>query len=198
MLTRRHALALLPAAISAPALAQSMPRPRLGEDGLHHFDWYLESFLDIPEDIAAAAASGKRLVVMWGLKGCPACKRMHETHLMDPETQAYVRAHFEVLHLNILGAREVTGLGGRKLPEKAFAEAQGVRSTPTLQFMPETGLGPTVTGKSAIGRLATGKTEVARLDRLPDDVPTFRAMFRYVAQKGYERDGFEGWLKRQA
>jgi thioredoxin-related protein len=177
MLTRRHALALLPAALSAPALAQSMPRPRLGEDGLHHFDWYLESFLDIPEDIAAAAASGKRLVVLWGLKGCPACKRMHETHLMDAETVATIRRHFEVLHLNILGSREITGLAGRKLPEKAFAEAEGVRSTPTLQFMPETPDG----------------RESARLDRLPD-VPTFRAMFRYVAEKGYEAGGFEDWL----
>jgi thioredoxin-related protein len=181
MLTRRHALALLPAAFAAPVLAQTMPRPTLSEDGLHHFDWYLESFLDIPEDIAAATASGKRLVVMWGLKGCPACKRMHEAHLMDPATVGYIRRHFEVLHLNILGSREVAGLGGRKLPEKAFAEAEGVRSTPTLQFMPESGSGH----------------EVARLDRLPD-VLTFRAMFRYVREKGYEAAPFEDWIKRQA
>jgi thioredoxin-related protein len=181
MLSRRQTLALLPAAFAAPALAQTMPRPKLGEDGLHHFDWYLESFLDIPEDIATAAASGKRLVVMWGLKGCPACKRMHETHLMDPETVAFIRWHFEVLHLNILGSREVMGLGGRKLPEKALAEAEAVRSTPMLQFMPESARG----------------AEVARLDRLPD-VPTFRAMFRYVAEKGYDAAPFEHWLKRQA
>jgi thioredoxin-related protein len=182
MLTRRQSLALIPAAFAAPALAESVLRPKLGEDGLHHFDWYLESFLDIQEDIAAAAAAGKRLVVMWGLKGCPACKRMHETHLVDAATQAYIRKHFEVLHLNILGSREITGLGGRKLPEKAFAEAEGVRSTPTLQFMPER---------------PDGRAEAARLDRLPD-VPTFRAMFRYVAEKGYEGGGFEDWLKRQA
>ncbi len=184
MLTRRQTLALLPAGLAAPlvAQAQSLTRPKLGEDGLHHFDWYLESFLDIPEDIAAAAANGKRLVVMWGLRGCPACKRMHETHLMDPATQGYIRQHFEVLHLNILGAREVTGLGGRKLPEKALAEAEGVRSTPTLQFMPEK---------------AGAALEVARLDRLPD-VQTFGAFFRYVRERGYEREGFEPWLKRQA
>jgi thioredoxin-related protein len=189
MLTRRQTLALLPAAllpaaVTAPAVAQqtAVTRPKLGEDGLHHFDWYLESFLDIPEDIAAAAATGKRLVVMWGLKGCPACKRMHEVHLMDPSTQSYIRQHFEVLHLNILGAREVTGLGGRRLPEKAFADAEGVRSTPTLQFMPET---------------PRGGIEAARLDRLPD-APTFAAFFRYVRDRGYERGDFDAWLKRQA
>jgi thioredoxin-related protein len=177
MLTRRHAIALPLMVLAAPSRAD-IQRPKLGEDGLYHLDWFLESFLDIPEDIAAATASGKRLVVMWSLKGCPACKRMAENHLVDAETVAYIRKHFEVLHLNILGAREVTGLGGRKLPEKALAEAEGVRSTPLLQFMPEK---------------PEGK-EVARLDRLPD-VPTFRAYFRYVAEKGYEGAAFENWSK---
>lgn len=185
MLNRRQTLALVPALLPAvaavPALAQAAPRARLGEDGLYHLDWYLESFLDLPEDIAAASASGKRLAVVWSLKGCPACKRMHEVHLADPATVDYIRANFEVVHLNILGAREVTGLGGRKLPEKAFAEAEGVRSTPTIQFMPE----------DASGR------EVARMDRLPD-VPAFRAMFRFVREKAYEKASFEDWLKRQA
>lgn len=180
MLTRRHALALPLAAFACPGFAQ-VQRPKLGEDGLYHLDWFLESFLDIPDDIAAARATGKRLVIMWSLKGCPACKRMAETHLMDAETVAYIRQHFDVVHLNILGSREVTGLGGRKLPEKAFAEAEGVRSTPTLQFMPDT---------------PDGK-ESARLDRLPD-VPTFRAYFRYVVERGYEKGAFEEWAKRQA
>jgi thioredoxin-related protein len=183
MLSRRQTLGLLPIGFAAPATAGGMAlsRPKLGDDGLHHFDWYLESFLDIPEDIAAAKAAGKRLVVMWGLKGCPACRRMHEVHLMDPATQAYIRRHFEVLHLNILGAREVTGLGGRKLPEKALAEAEGVRSTPLLQFMPEH---------------PSGK-EAARFDRLPD-VLTFRAIFRFVVERGYDAGSFDDWLKRQA
>jgi thioredoxin-related protein len=180
MLTRRQTLALPLGAIAAPALAE-LQRPKLGEDGLYHLDWFLESFLDIPEDIAAAAASGKRLVVMWSLKGCPACRRMAENHLVDAATVSYIRQHFEVLHLNILGAREITGLGGRKLPEKAFAEAEGVKSTPLLQFMPEK---------------PDGK-EVARLDTLPD-VPRFRAFFRYVAEKGYEGGTFEEWARGRA
>jgi thioredoxin-related protein len=181
MLTRRHTLALPLAALVAPSVLADIRRPKLGEDGLYHLDWFLESFLDIPEDIAAASAAGKRLVVMWSLKGCPACKRMAENHLVDPQTVAYIRAHFEVLHLNILGSREVTGLGGRKHPEKAFADAEGVRSTPMLQFMP----------------LKPDGREVARLDRLPD-VPTFQAFFRYVREEGFARGPFEAWLKRQA
>jgi thioredoxin-related protein len=183
MLSRRSALALSLCALSVrQAGAQAPTKPRLGEDGLHHFDWYLESFLDIAEDIAAARQNGKRLVVMWGLKGCPACRRMHEAHLSHPATQTFVRRHFEVLHLNILGAREVTALSGRKLPEKAFAEAEGVRSTPTLQFMP--------TSPDAAG-------EAVRLDRLPD-VPTFKAFFRFVHENGYEAGDFDSWFKRQA
>jgi thioredoxin-related protein len=188
MTTRRHLLGLIAgsaAFIAAPGLraqAPPMPRPKLGEDGMYHFDWYLESFLDIPEEITAASANGKRLVVMWGLKGCPACKRMHETHLMDAPTVAYIRQHFEVLHLNILGAREVTSPDGRKRPEKALAEAEAVRSTPTLQFMPEK---------------VDGRRESARLAELPD-VQTFRAMFQYVAEKGYDNSAFVTWLKARA
>jgi thioredoxin-related protein len=182
MRTRRQILSLIPAPLIAMAARPALAAAKLGEDGLHHFDWYLESFLDVRDDIAAAATSGKRLVVMWGLKGCPACRRMHEVHLMDGATQAFVRRHFEVLHLNILGAREVTALDGRKLPEKQMAVADGVRSTPTLQFMPTSG---------------EGRAEVARLDRLPD-VPTFLAMFRYVQERGYAAGPFDAWLKRQA
>ena len=71
MLTRRSALALALAAIAAPARAAA---PTLGEDGLYHFDWYLESFLDLKDDIDTATKNGKRLAIMWGLKGCPMCR----------------------------------------------------------------------------------------------------------------------------
>jgi hypothetical protein len=39
--------------------------------------------------------------------------------------------------------------------------------------------------------------EAARLDRLPD-VSTFLAFFRFVAEKGYERQTFESWAKGRA
>ena len=90
MLTRRTLLGTtLAATLAKPAAGAT-----LGEDGLYHLDWYLESFLDLPEDLQTATTNGKRLAIMWGLKGCPACRRMHEVHLADPAIEVYIKANF--------------------------------------------------------------------------------------------------------
>jgi thioredoxin-related protein len=182
MLNRRILLAaaLLPGSAHAAA--------RLGEDGLYQHDWYLESFLDLAEDLAAATAAGKRLAILWGLKGCPACRRMHEVHLADPATEAYVRANFEILHLNHIGARVVTDFDGRKLGEKALADAYAIRFTPSIQFLPERAEG--------LGGRAPRAREVARMPGLLEPA-AFLAMFRYVRERGYEQAGFQDWVKRQ-
>jgi thioredoxin-related protein len=185
MPTRRVVLFTgLAAALAQPALAA---RARLGEDGLYHFDWYLESFLDLADDIAAAKASGKRFAILWGLKGCPACRRLHEVHLAEERTQAYIRENFEILHLNILGQRIVTDLDGTKLGEKAFAARYGVQGTPSLQFFPET-----VDGLSA---LPPAQREVARMPGLPEPAE-FLATFKFVRGKGYEKGTFADWAKK--
>ena len=118
MLSRR---AILAAGLATGLPGAASARATLGEDGLYKLDWYLESFLDLGEDLAAATAAGKRFAILWGLKGCPACRRMHEVHLADPQTERYIRENFEILHLNILGQRPVTDFDGAKLGEKAFA-----------------------------------------------------------------------------
>jgi thioredoxin-related protein len=193
MLTRRSILASA-AALSLPAIALAQAKPdalapaKLGEDGLYHLDWYLESFLDLADDLAATTKSGKRLAIMWGLKGCPACKIMHEVHLADPAITAYIRANFEVLHLNHIGSRDVTDFDGQKLREKALGEAYGIRFTPTIQFLPES-IG-TMLGKQGQAR------EVARMPGLLEP-KLFLAMFRFVAEKGYESSTFPDWAKRQ-
>ncbi|MGL4728324.1 MAG: SoxW family protein [Bosea sp. (in: a-proteobacteria)] len=187
MLTRRVFAASSAALLAAPLASRSAlalgPAPKLGEDGLYHFDWYLESFLDIAEDIAAASANGKRLAIMWGLKGCPACRTMHEVQLRDEATVAYIRSHFEILHLNHIGARDVIRPGGQKMAEKAYGEAEGIRFTPSIQFMPEKTSGAST-------------REVARMPGLLEQKP-FLAMFRYVKEKGYEATPFPEWLKKQ-
>jgi thioredoxin-related protein len=187
MLTRRSALALALAAIAAPARAASAPT--LGEDGLYHFDWYLESFLDLKDDIDTATSNGKRLAIMWGLKGCPMCRRMHEVQLVDPAIQDYVKTNFDIVHLNVLGAREITDLDGERLGEKAFSQRYGIRFTPTIQFLPETTEG--------LAAKKPAEREVARMAGLLEP-PEFLAMFRYVREKGYERALFPDWLKQQA
>ncbi|MFZ5738518.1 MAG: SoxW family protein [Pseudomonadota bacterium] len=189
-LSRRGAIALGLGSLgvlslrTAPAAAAA---PVLGDDGLYQLDWYLQSFLDVKEDLEAATAKGKRFAILWGLKGCPACKKLHEVHMRDPAIESYIRDNFEVLHLNHIGARDVTDLDGNKLSEKAFAQAYGIRFTPTLQFFPESSAG--LAGKKPQDR------EVARMPGLLEP-PEFLAMFKYVRQKGYQSMPFTEWLKR--
>lgn len=188
LLTRRQAVAALGLGALSLRAAPAVGKATLSDDGLYQMNWYLESFLDLSEDLTGATAKGKRFAIMWGLKGCPACKRMHEVHMQDPKIESYVRDNFEILHLNHIGSREVTDFDGRKRSEKAFGEAYGIRFTPTIQFFPESTAG--------LAALSGQAREVARMPGLLE--PTeFLAMFRYVREKGYESAPFQEWLKKQ-
>jgi hypothetical protein len=168
MITRRSLLASTVVAMSAPP---ALAKARLGEDGLYQHDWYLESFLDLAEDLSTASRTGKRFAILWGLRNCPACRRMHEVHLADPAIESYVRDNFAVLHLNILGAREVTDFDGGRFTEKALAGRYGIEGTPAVQFFPAS-----VDGLAA---KAPKEREVARMASLPDP-QAFIAQFRAV------------------
>lgn len=101
MITRRGVIgAALAGVATAPALAAA----HLSEDGLYQMDWYLESFLDLSDDLKAATAEGKRFAILWGLRNCPACRIMHQVYLADPAVEGFIRTHFSILHLNIPGA----------------------------------------------------------------------------------------------
>jgi len=168
MITRRGLLASTVVTMAAlPALAKA----KLGEDGLYQEDWYLESFLDLAEDLGNASQSGKRFVILWGLRNCPACRRMHEVHLADPAIESYIRDNFAVLHLNILGAREVTDFDGGKLTEKALAKRYGIEGTPAIQFFP--------TSANGLAAKLPKEREVARMASLPEP-QAFIAQFRAV------------------
>ena len=182
---RRSILAGGLALTVAPTLARAAGT--LGEDGLYHQDWFIDSFLDLAEDLATAHAKGKRFAVLWGLKGCPACKKMHEIHFQTTEIVDYIKARFDIVHLNIIGAKEVTDFDGKKLGEKAFGQHYGIRTTPSLQFFPKS-----AEGLAALDPL---KREVARMPGLLDPKP-FLAMFRFVAEEGYATMPFTEWLKK--
>ena len=92
---------------SGAALAKGdrLPPPEIGDNGSYKQDWFLESFLDLPEDLAESAASGKRLVIFWEQRGCPYCKAMHEINLRIPKIVDYIKANFNVLQFSLLGSR---------------------------------------------------------------------------------------------
>ena len=169
------------AAVSARA-----DEPILTDDGLYKQPWFLESFLDLAEDLDGAQKQGKRFAIAWELRGWPYCKETHLVNFAQPRISDYVKTNFEVLQLNIIGARKVTDFDGEELSEKALALKYGVRFTPTFQFFPETTAG--------LKALAPAKREVARLPGYlrPDD---FLALFRFVREKGYETKSFREYLR---
>lgn len=160
--------------------------PILTDDGLYKQPWFLESFLDLADDLEGAAKEGKRFVVMWELRGCPYCKETHFVNFSQPRISDYVKANFEVLQLNIIGSRKVTDFDGQEVSEKELAAKYGVRFTPTIQFFGE--------GAGVLKALPPQKREVARAPGYlrPDD---FLAMFRYVREKAYESKSFRDYVK---
>ena len=102
-------------------------------------DWFKSSFLDLSEDVAEAADSGKRLILYFHQDGCPYCAKLLNENFTQKSLVEKTRDHFEVIAINIWGDREVTRLQGETTTEKAFAAAQKVMYTPTLIFLDEQG-----------------------------------------------------------
>ena len=187
MMNRRDVLsAFAGLGATAFALDPASAQARLSDDGLYTQPWFVESFLHLGEDLEAAAAAGKHFAIMWELRGCPYCKDTHVINFADPAISRFVQERFDILQLNVLGAREVTDFDGAKLSEKALAEKYGVRFTPTFQFFPPSTAG--LAGKKPRER------EVTRAHGyLPP--PRFLAMFRFVAEKAYEKGSLAAYLQ---
>lgn len=170
---------------AGPSLARA-GEPILTDDGLYKQPWFLESFLDLPDDLDAAHKENKRFAIIWELKGCPYCKETHFVNFAQSRIADYVKANFEVLQLNIIGSRKVKDFDGIEMTEKNLAAKYGVRFTPTVQFFGERA--------AALKALPPAKREVARSAGYlrPDD---FLAMFRYVREKAYESKSFRDFVK---
>ncbi len=155
------------------------------EFGSYTQSWFLESFYELPDDLAEAQSNGKRLAVLWELDGCPYCREMHLVNFAIPEITDYVRANFEIVQMDLRGSKETVDFDGKEMDEKSLARRHGVRFTPTVQFFPETLDG------------ATGKTgrelEVARMPGYFRPYH-FLVMFQYVREKGYESGDFRSYL----
>jgi thioredoxin-related protein len=148
------------------------------DDGFYTEPWFLESFLELGDDLTAASEKNKRLAIMWELRGCPYCKETHLVNFARPEIADYIKARFEILQLNIVGSREVTDFDGERLPEKLFARKYGVRSVPTFQFFPDKIAG--------LADKAPREREVARAQGYIEPEP-FLGAFRFVADREYEK-----------
>ena len=179
MLSRRLLLAGLAAGGLGPwSGGAAQAEAVMTDDGFYREPWFLESFLELADDLAAAAENKKRFTVMWELRGCPYCRETHLVNFAKPEIASYIRERFEILQLNIIGSREVTDFDGEKLTEKRFAQKYGVRGVPVFQFFPDSAAG--------LSDKAPRDREVARGQGYIEPQP-FLDMFRFVADRAYEK-----------
>jgi thioredoxin-related protein len=186
MLWRREFLAGL--ATGGLCLSHGMAHAEavLTEEGFYREPWFLESFLELADDLAAASEKKKRLAIMWELRGCPYCKETHLVNFAKPEIADFIKDRFEILQLNIIGSREVTDFDGAKLSEKALARKYGVRYTPTFQFFPDSTTG--------LAQKPPREREVVRTQGYLEP-PHFLAMFRFVSERAYEKGSLRDYLK---
>ncbi len=157
----------------------TLPKIEPADDGLHKQPWFLESFLDLGEDMQEAASQGKRFAIIWEQRGCPYCKATHDINFTIPRIVNYIKDNFVVLQLNLWGDREVTDFDGEKLPEKELANKYAIRYTPTIQFFPETL--DEVKGKGG------KEAEVHRLLGFFHPYH-FLTTFEYIKTKAYEKE----------
>jgi len=193
MLDRRDAIKLLAGSVLAAAApagrgAGGGIEPAVSDDGLYTQPWFLQTFLDMREDLQEAAGQGKRFAVLWEQKGCPYCREMHRVNLARPEINAYVREHFAVVQLNIWGSREVTDFDGKAMEERELARRWRVSFTPTIQFFPQS--------LSDAGGKTGAEIEVARM---PGYFKPFHfvSMFEYVYDNAYADQQFQRFLQQK-
>ena len=180
--------ALAVAALAAGALAAEPPKePAVGEHGLYVQPWFLQSFLDLREDLEEAAGKGKRFAIIWEQKGCPYCKETHLVNLANPEIAGYIQKHFVVLQLDLWGARKVKDFDGEELAEKALAQKYGIRFSPTVQFFPM---------KVGEAKKSGRALEVARLPGYLRPFP-FYVMFQFVMDEAYKSGSFRDYYKKK-
>ena len=189
-LTRRELLGATIAAGAALTLPAGGAQAQLKVDdnGLHVQDWFLDSFLDLKEDLSAAAEENKHLAVLFEQRGCPYCREMHKVNFAIAEITDYIKKNFSVVQLNLRGDREVTDFDGKQLSEKALARRWRVNFTPTISFFPASV--KEVEGKS--GRLA-------EVFRMPGYFKPFHfiSAFEYVKSGRYKDQEYQSFVSEK-
>lgn len=101
--------------------------------------WFKNSFLDLREDVAEAAAANKRVILYFYQDGCPYCDKLINTNFAQHDIVQKTRENFEIVSINMWGDTMITDLNGNEVTEKTFSVALKVQFTPTLLFLDEQG-----------------------------------------------------------
>jgi len=98
--------------------------------------FFMDSFGNLDEDLAAARAEGKKGVLLFfEMDQCPFCHWMKQNVLNRADVQAYFREHFNAYSIDIEGDVPITDFNGEAMTQKEFAQiVNRVRATPVFAF----------------------------------------------------------------
>ncbi len=97
--------------------------------------YFKESFMDLPEDLREARASGKKgIMILFGTQGCSYCKLFADRVFSDPEMQASIQRHFDVIALEMFSDEEIIDPSGSSMRIKHFSKLEGAEFSPTVVF----------------------------------------------------------------
>jgi len=102
-------------------------------------EWFAQSLLHMPDEVADAAREGKRVMLYFGQPGCPYCKQLMEVNFRQRPIAERMQKEFVSIELSIFGDREITWADGHDTTEKKLAAELKVQYTPTLIFLDEKG-----------------------------------------------------------
>ncbi len=91
------------------------------------------------EEIADAAAEGKRLILMFHYAGCPYCDKMRARVFPDKSVDAYFSEHFVMIETDIKGDIPCVAPSGEETTMKQVARKLRVRATPVFVFFDKDG-----------------------------------------------------------
>jgi len=190
--TRRTALTGFLASGAMAAMGssrlQAAKTRKIGDNGLHNQDWFLETFLDFRDDHSELTAQNKHLAVIVEQRGCPYCRELHEVNFAREEIVSYMKKHFGVVQIDLWGSRAVTDFDGKEMEERALAIRWRAVFTPTMIFFPKE------------AALVKGRKGVdAEIFRMPGYFKPFHFMsvLEYVNEGHYRTKQFQSYLQEK-
>lgn len=120
--------------VASPTGAETIRGKLAGGERYVLPDWFRTSFLNFSEDIAEAKEQGKHLMVFLHLEECPYCVKMLKENFVDGERRDRIQKHFDVIGVDIRGARELQWVDGASYTERALTAHLKINATPAMVF----------------------------------------------------------------
>lgn len=140
--------------------------------------WFLNSFLDLNEDINELASENKRLILFVNQDNCPYCHKFVNENLEDKIIKEKIQKYFGVVTINMFGNRELTNIDGEILSEKDYAIKNKIQFTPTLIFFDE------------------NSKEILRLNGYVN-IQQFNIALEYIGNKEESKISFKEYLSQR-